>query len=204
MKREFRGFDDGRERTTEEKLFFMMMHAPHIIRRSMDDGRGHCGPRHGHGPEGHGCSPRHGHGPEGHGCGPRHGMEHGHGPHHGHMRGPNPQKMRAFAQRRLLSVLLGYEDGVRQKVLAEEMRINPSSISELISKLEAEGYAARTVDPDDKRATLITLTEVGKARAYELEDERNERFAKPFANLNDQEKDQLLKLLEKLITPVEE
>ena len=120
------------------------------------------------------------------------------------MRGPNPQKMRAFAQRRLLSVLLGYEDGVRQKVLAEEMRINPSSISELISKLEAEGYAVRTVDPEDKRATLITLTEVGKARAYELEDERNERFAKPFANLNDQEKDQLLKLLEKLTTPVEE
>ena len=109
-----------------------------------------------------------------------------------------PEKMRAFAQARLLSLLLEYEDGVRQKVLAEEMRINPSSTSELISKLEAEGYAVRTVDPDDKRATLIKLTEVGRARAYELEDERAERFGKFFVNLTDKEKEQLLKLLEKI------
>ena len=79
------------------------------------------------------------------------------------------------------------------------MRINPSSVSELISKLESEGYVVRTVDPDDKRATLITLTEVGRARAYELEDERNERFEKFFEPLTEEEKEQLLALMEKLM-----
>ena len=58
-------------------------------------------------------------------------------------------------------------------------------------------------DPEDKRATLITLTEVGKARAYELEDERHERFAKIFEPLTEKEKEQLLKLLEKVL-PVKE
>ena len=112
-------------------------------------------------------------------------------------------RKQAFAQARLLSLLAEKESGVRQKVLAEEMRINPSSTSELISKLEGEGYVVRTVDPDDKRATLIELTEVGRARAYELEDERNEKFANVFEPLTAKEKEQLLKLLEKLVpTPV--
>ena len=67
-----------------------------------------------------------------------------------------------------------------------------------MSKLENDGYAERKVDPDDKRATLITLTELGAARAAELADEKNERFSKAFTALTDEEKDQLLKLLEKL------
>ncbi|MBO4235088.1 MAG: winged helix-turn-helix transcriptional regulator [Firmicutes bacterium] len=178
--------------------------------------RGPCGGPHGpemrgpNGPEMRG--PQGLHGPEMRGPqGPQPGMR---GPQPG-MHGPgracpqmpgahggphmDPFKRQAFAQARLLSVLTEHEGGVRQKVLAEAMRINPSSTSELISKLESEGYVARTVDPDDKRATLIALTEVGRARAYELEDEKNEKFAKVFEPLTEKEKEQLLKLLEKLV-----
>ena len=185
----------------DEKLFFKMMHFSRMMRRDMAGGphhgpemRGPHGPHHGHGPCG-GPGPHRGPGP----CGER-GMHRGPGPHHG----PDPRKMRAFAQNRLMGLLLDHEDGVRQKVLAEEMRINSSSTSELISKLESEGYVMRTVDPSDKRATLISLTEVGRARAYELEDERNERFAKAFEPLTAKEKEQLLKLLEKLMPTPEE
>ena len=78
------------------------------------------------------------------------------------------------------------------------MKVNPSSISELISKLELEGYVKRTVDPDDKRATLITLTEVGRARAYEMQDENQEIFSNLFGALSTEEKEQLLALVEKL------
>ena len=208
MKKDFKRALD--KMSTEEKLFFNIMRMPHVIKRNMVEGQGHEGP--GHGPE-HGPGPICGHGGPEHGPGPKcghggpegpgpkcgHGPHgHGHGP-HGPGRGMHHHKMKAFAQARLLSALMEHEDGVRQKVLAEEMRVNPSSMSELIGKLEAEGYAVRTVDPEDKRATLITLTEVGKARAYELEDERQERFAKPFAKLTEDEKEQLLSLLEKLV-----
>lgn len=189
------------ERTIDERLFFKMMRFSHQIKRDMMRPRPH-GP---HGPEMRGPHGPCGHGPKGPGmqgpCGMHaEGPRGPHGPHGPHGHGPHdPKRMQAFAQARLLSLLTEYENGVRQKVLAEEMRINPSSTSELISKLESEGYVARTVDPDDKRATLIALTEVGRARAYEMEDERNEKFAKVFEPLTAKEKEQLLKLLEKLV-----
>ena len=110
-------------------------------------------------------------------------------------------RMRAFAQERLLRIIQEKADGIRQKDLVEELKVNPSSVSEIISKLQAEGYVERTVDPMDKRATLITLTELGRARAYELEDERNERFSSLFSRLTDSEKEQLVELLEKLTAP---
>ena len=211
------------EMRIEEKLFFKMMLFNKIMKHGMTPGphgpHGHHGPHsphpeHGpHGPHGPFGRPEGpcsmGPGPHGpHEMGPMHGpcdRPEGHGPHgpHGH-HGPGPEKMRGFAQARLLSLMLDHENGVRQKVLAEEMNINPSSTSELIGKLESEGYVVRTVDPDDKRATLITLTEVGKARACELEDERAEKFEKIFQPLTSDEKEQLLTILDKLLPTPEE
>lgn len=184
------------EKTIDERLFEQLMRAPHVLRRAFiesDEGE-HRGPhcRRHEGPHGPTHGPMGGHGPQaGH---PMPGLEHGpgHGPMHG--RGPNP----AFARERLLGIIGSYEGGVRQKTLVEELRINPSSVSEIISKLESDGYVKREVDPDDKRATLISLTELGTARAAELEDERKEQFSRAFGNLTDEEKEQLLALLEKL------
>ena len=109
-----------------------------------------------------------------------------------------------FVRERLLIVADSYEDGVRQKALVEELDISPAAVSELVSKLEKDEYVTREADQSDKRATLIKLTDLGKARAAELADERNERFSKLFTDLTDKEKDQLLKLLEKLTAEDEE
>ena len=109
-----------------------------------------------------------------------------------------------FVRERLLIIADSYDGGVRQKTLAEELDISPAAVSELISKLEKDGFVVREVDPGDKRATLIKLTELGAARAAELSDERNDRFAKAFTALTEKEKDQLLKLLEKITADDEE
>ena len=109
-----------------------------------------------------------------------------------------------FVRERLLIVADSYDGGVRQKALVEELDISPAAVSELVSKLEKDEYVTREVDQSDKRATIIKLTDLGKARAAELADERNERFAKAFTALTDKEKDQLLKLLEKLTADDEE
>lgn len=109
-----------------------------------------------------------------------------------------------FVRERLLVIADSYDGGVRQKTLVDELDISPAAVSELVSKLEKDKYVNREVDPDDKRATLIKLTELGKARAAELADERNERFSKAFTALSAKEKDQLLKLLEKLTADDEE
>ena len=190
-------------RPIEMELFEALMRTSRKVKHQMFG----CGPR---GPEGFGPRrpmPPHGPGmgPEGchrgpEGFGPRgpmppHGPEgcHHHGPHHGpHGRGP-------LSRERVLTALLAAEDGLRQKALAEQLRVNPSSMSEFIDRLESDGYIVRTVDPTDKRATIITLTEKGQARACEVEDERAENITPIFAALTEDEKAQLLALLNKLI-----
>ena len=187
------------EKTVNERLFEQLMRAPLAIRKAVVGSSfgeempgGHHGHGHGHGPGG--CH-RHGegHGPEG--C---HHHGEGHGPMHGHGPGHCGKHDRGFGRERVLEVISRYEDGVRQKTLTEELRINPSSVSEMISKLENDGYVRRTVDPTDKRATLITLTELREARNAELQDEKTARLNKAFGNLTDDEKEQLIALLEKL------
>jgi DNA-binding MarR family transcriptional regulator len=103
-----------------------------------------------------------------------------------------------FARDRLLVAVSEYEGGVRQKTLTKDLDITPAAVSELVSRLENDGYVERKVDESDKRATLITLTELGAARAAEVSDEKNDRFEKTFKKLTAKEKEQLLKLLEKL------
>ena len=122
-------------------------------------------------------------------------------------RGPHPEMMmhgmhkRGMLEReRVLEVILnGNEAGMRQKEILEEVRINPSSLSELIDKLEADRYVERTVDPEDRRATRIVLTEKGKARAYEVMDAHREACAGMFENLSEEEKNQLIVLLDKIL-----
>ena len=186
-------------KTIEELLFIQMMHLQYYIRKNMAghealgpdpeghdhghgfEGHGHCG----HGLEGHGHG---GHGPEGHGhCG--HGPEgHGHG----------PGRRRHLNREHILTIIDEHEDGIRQKDIAYELGINPSSMSELIGKLENDGYVARTIDPSDKRATLITLTELGQARAAEVEDEKTAGFKQLFSRLTQEEKEQLYNLINKM------
>jgi len=109
-----------------------------------------------------------------------------------------------MSRERILRVLTDYEGGVRQKALAETLHVGAPAMSEFIDKLEADGYIVREVDPSDKRATLISLTELGKARACEVQDEYDEHLGKLFANLSDEEKDELIKLLDKLLSDFDE
>lgn len=105
----------------------------------------------------------------------------------------------AFSRERILTLLSEQEEGMRQKEIGERMRMNPSSISEFINRLESDGYVSRQVDPQDRRATVITLTDLGRARAWEVQDMQEERLNRVFGNLTDDEKRQLIALLDKLI-----
>lgn len=103
-----------------------------------------------------------------------------------------------LAREQILFMISSFEGGVHQKDLIERTRINPSSMSEFIGKLEEEGYLKREIDPQDKRATLLSLSELGRARINELQDENRDRLEKMFSNLSLQEKEQLSLLLEKI------
>lgn len=50
------------------------------------------------------------------------------------------------------------EGTARQNVLAERLGIGPMSLTGFLDRLEAAGLVARTGDPTDRRAKLVSLT----------------------------------------------
>ncbi|MBR4540432.1 MAG: MarR family transcriptional regulator [Clostridia bacterium] len=122
-------------------------------------------------------------------------MTPGMGPH-----GPGMHHPPMFPREMLLLALLEEnENGVRQKDIADKIGINASSLSEQIDRLEQDHYLERQANPEDRRSTLIVLTEKGKARAYEVLDERQKAAADFCAKLTEEEKDALIQLLDKLL-----
>ena len=100
----------------------------------------------------------------------------------------------------LLVLLAERPEGAWQKDIAWEADINASSASELIGRLEADGYLVRETDENDRRAVLLKLTEAGQARAAELKDEREAFVDGLFSKLTDEEKETLSALLDKLLS----
>ena len=51
--------------------------------------------------------------------------------------------------------------GTRLTTLAERVGVSRQAIGNLVHNLEQQGYLMRTVDPTDRRAVIVTLTEAG-------------------------------------------
>lgn len=55
------------------------------------------------------------------------------------------------------------DGGMRLHDLNTEILLSQPSLSRMCDRLEASGYVAREHDPDDKRGTVICLTDAGAA-----------------------------------------
>jgi len=64
-------------------------------------------------------------------------------------------------QGRILASLKEH-NGANLRDLAYILDLAPSSMSEMLSKLERKGYVTRKIDENDKRAQVIELTDQGK------------------------------------------
>lgn len=61
--------------------------------------------------------------------------------------------------------------GIYVSSLAEELVVSVSMVSKMLKVLEEKGWILRTVDPDRRRNTFVSLTEAGR-RLYTEESER--------------------------------
>ena len=104
-----------------------------------------------------------------------------------------------MSREHLLVIISEFPKGVRQKELAEKAGITASSTSEVVSRLEDDGYLIRTIDESDRRATVLKLTEMGAVRAEEIRNEREEFLDEFFSKLTEEEKQTLSDLLDKLL-----
>lgn len=102
------------------------------------------------------------------------------------------------SQKRILIVLDESGGRITQRELTERLEIQPGSASEVIAKLESAGYIKRSPNETDRRTADIELTETGKVLAAEAREQRLRRHEQMFSCLSDEEKNQLLFLLEKV------
>ena len=88
--------------------------------------------------------------------------------------------------------------GVSSRELCELLDLRPSSLSEMLSRAESEGFLTRTVDEADRRIQRVSLTEKGIRAIREMENARNEEARKKTACFTEEEKKQFCALCDKL------
>lgn len=97
------------------------------------------------------------------------------------------KKQRLTGQERVLEVLLS-EDNLIQSYLAEILDLRPSSLAELMKKMEVNGDIIRTEDSEDKRIKRVTLTEAGRNKAEKNAGQKKDNYSEAFfAGLDDEE-----------------
>lgn len=112
----------------------------------------------------------------------------------GRMAQRRPRGGPARSQALVLSILAGRES-LSQRELQQMLGIQPGSLSELLSKLEARDCLTRERG-EDRRGNLLRITEAGRQAIAQADDGDADD---PFAALTDEEQDQLAALLRALL-----
>jgi len=113
----------------------------------------------------------------------------------------NKQQNTDFARGKgqLFSLLKKHEkNGISQGELAEKLRVQPSSMSELMQKLEHHGFITKKQDENDRRSFKVFLTAQGHDRITEIKAEKARFIDSIFKDFSSDDVEQLSTLLEKL------
>ena len=99
--------------------------------------------------------------------------------------------------------ILAENDGLSQMELAEKLDIRPSSLGELVAKLEESGHVERRPNENDKRVMNVYLTEKGREAVNAFVNPRQKAADEWCAGMSDEEKEQLSGLLDKMIASMQ-
>jgi DNA-binding MarR family transcriptional regulator len=87
---------------------------------------------------------------------------------------------------------------VRLTGLAQDLGLDPSSVSRQVSALERSGWVARGDDPDDRRAQQLRLTPEGLEAVHRLRAERAAVLARLTPDWSEADLAELISLLARL------
>ncbi|GCF94364.1 transcriptional regulator [Enterococcus florum] len=113
------------------------------------------------------------------------------------------KQQRLTGQLRVLAIL-EKEDGLIQSQLAEILDIRPSSLAELLKKMENNGDILRKEEENDRRIKRVFLTDQGREKVASLNGEADELSEAFFAGLTEEERKEFLDLLGKIADGWEE
>lgn len=113
------------------------------------------------------------------------------------------QKGLSLPQFGLMMCIL-HSPGIRVNQVAEMLGVSTPTVSIAVRKLERQGWLRRKHDPEDKRAALLFLSAKAEILARQVGKRRRKYVNEFMAALTAVEQEQLLNLLEKAITNLEE
>lgn len=105
-----------------------------------------------------------------------------------------------FSNGSQMRMLLRLRGGpMTQKELTDRLRIQPGSISEMLTKVEHAGWVEKRRSQRDRRNFELNLTDAGRVQADRFEKEQAEQANWLLEPLDEAQKQQLLALLDALI-----
>ncbi|MCW0214187.1 MAG: MarR family transcriptional regulator [Pseudonocardia sp.] len=113
---------------------------------------------------------------------------------------PNAVERAAY----LLLVHLVKDGPQRAGALAEAVHSDPSTVSRQVTQLVRLGYVARTADPADGRATVLSATDEGRRVFEENRRVRNERLADMLSAWEPADREALTRLMSRLTSDLED
>lgn len=91
------------------------------------------------------------------------------------------------------------QGNMTQRELQGILEIKSASLSEILAKIESEGFIQRVKSDVDKRQISLILTEEGRAEAQGIEAENDRTAEELLGDLSLEEEQQLFYLLDKLV-----
>lgn len=96
--------------------------------------------------------------------------------------------------------LVAAREGKSQQALGEQLRLPPSRMVSLVDGLEEQGLLERRPDPNDRRVRALYLTNAGRRTLEKVMRVSADFEAQLCANLKAAEREQLIALLNRLVT----
>lgn len=104
----------------------------------------------------------------------------------------------------VLACLVKREDGLSQKEIRDIFPVSKSTMSKNIDSLVQKGYLRKEKDPEDKRATLIYLTEKGEEVEGIIRETNREVEKTMLEDFSETEEEELRDYLVKMLNSLEE
>lgn len=99
--------------------------------------------------------------------------------------------------------LIEHAQPVSLKTLADNMRLTPGAITQLVEGLVQAGYVDRTPSAADRRVTVVALTPIGSGKIGMLKRKKQALLARVVADLDDEELQMFLRVQQKMLTHLE-
>jgi DNA-binding MarR family transcriptional regulator len=84
-------------------------------------------------------------------------------------------------------MIIGARDNIMPTILGKCLDLQKGSLTSMIDALERDGFVCRKGDPDDRRKTLISLTEKGKAYRVWFMEELEKNVSEILSRLDEED-----------------